>query len=96
MTITRSLVACRPVHIAAWGWLALHAAALWPHGLWALRRLADGSDDPLGLAALAALVLWLGRAAPTLRVQPRLGWLQRKRMTTPPAIRPPWRAARTS
>ena len=75
MTITRSLVACRPVHIAAWGWLALHAAALWPHGLWALRRLADGSDDPLGLAALAALVLWLGRAAPTLRLQPRLGWL---------------------
>lgn len=74
MTIARSLP-CRPVHIAAWGWIALHAAALWPHGVWAARRLADGSDDPLGLAALAALVLWLARAAPMLRVQPRLAWL---------------------
>jgi len=74
MTMLNTLP-CRPVHIAAWGWLALHAAALWPHGLWAARRLADGSDDPLGLAALAALLLWLARAAPTLRVQPRLGWL---------------------
>lgn len=72
--MTRSL-ACRPVHIAAWGWLALHAAALWPHGLWAAHRLADGSDDPLGLAAIAALVLWLARATPTLRVQPQMGWL---------------------
>jgi exosortase/archaeosortase family protein len=74
MTMLNTLP-CRPVHIAAWGWLALHAAALWPHGLWAARRLADGSDDPLGLAALAALGLWLARAAPTLRVQPLLGWL---------------------
>jgi exosortase/archaeosortase family protein len=72
--MTRSL-ACRPVHIAVWGWLALHAAALWPHGLWAAHRLADGSDDPLGLAAIAALVLWLARATPTLRVQPQMGWL---------------------
>ena len=68
-------VPCRPVHVAPWAWLALHAAALWPHGLWAARRLADGSDDPLGIAALGALVLWLVRAAPSLRVQPRLGWL---------------------
>ena len=72
MTITLS---CRPVHIAPWGWLALHAAALWPHGLWAARRLADGSDDPLGIAALAALLLWLLRAAPSLRVLPQTGWL---------------------
>ena len=74
MTMTNALP-CRPVHIAAAGWLALHAAALWPHGLWAVRRWADGSDDPLGIAALAALVMWLVRAAPTLRVQPRLAWL---------------------
>ena len=78
MTNAPSL-ACRPVHIAAWAWLALHAAALWPHGQWALRRLADGSDDPLGIAALAALLLWLVRAAPRLRVQPQLGWLAAKR-----------------
>ncbi len=74
MSLARSLP-CRPVHVPAWGWIALHAAALWPHGLWAARRLADGSDDPLGLAAIATLVLWLGRAAPLLRLQPRFGWL---------------------
>lgn len=74
MTIARA-TACRPVYIAAWAWIALHAAALWPHGLWTARRLADGSDDPLGIAALAALLLCLARAAPTLRVQPRLAWL---------------------
>jgi len=74
MTTTPCLP-CRPVHIVPAGWLALHAAALWPHGLWAARRLADGSDDPLGLAAAAALLLWLWRAAPTLRVLPRLAWL---------------------
>jgi exosortase/archaeosortase family protein len=74
MTTTPSLP-CRPVHIAPAGWLALHAAALWPHGWWAARRLADGSDDPLGLAAAAALLVWLWRAAPTLRVEPRLAWL---------------------
>ena len=75
MTTVNSVLRCRPVHIAAWAWLALHAAALWPHGGWAARRLADGSDDPLGLAALAALSLWLARAAPALRVQPHLLWL---------------------
>jgi exosortase/archaeosortase family protein len=74
MTMAHALP-CRPVRITASGWMALHAAALWPHGWWAARRLADGSDDPLGLAALAALVLWLARAAPMLRVQPRLAWL---------------------
>jgi hypothetical protein len=74
MTLTHPLP-CRPVHLAAWGWIALHAAALWPHGLWAARRLADGSDAPLGIAAIAALALWLVRAAPTMLVQPRLGWL---------------------
>jgi exosortase/archaeosortase family protein len=70
-----SSLPCRPVHIAPAGWLALHAAALWPHGLWAARRLADGSDDPLGVAAAAALLLWLWHAAPALRVQPRMAWL---------------------
>jgi exosortase/archaeosortase family protein len=74
MSLARCLP-CRPVHLSAGGWLALHAAALWPQGLWAARRLADGSDDPLGLAAIAALALWLARAAPVLRVAPQLGWL---------------------
>jgi exosortase/archaeosortase family protein len=72
---TATAVACRPIRLRALGWLGLHAVALWPHALWAARRVADGSDDPLGLAALAALLLWLLRAAPTLRVAPQIGWL---------------------
>lgn len=56
-------------------WLVAQALALWPAWLWMGRRLADGSDDPLGLLALAALaaLAWQQRAA--LRTAPRLGWL---------------------
>jgi exosortase/archaeosortase family protein len=74
MSLARTLP-CRPVALGALGWLALHAAALWPHGLWAARRMADGSDDPLGLAALAVLALWLWRSRSALRAVPRLAWL---------------------
>jgi exosortase/archaeosortase family protein len=66
---------CRPVMITAPAWLAIHALALWPHGLWAARRVADGSDDPLGIAALAVLLLWLWHARESLRATPRLAWL---------------------
>ncbi|HEU4458242.1 MAG TPA: exosortase Q [Methylibium sp.] len=58
-----------------WAWLALQAAALWPHALWAARRAADGSDDPLGLVALAVLAAAVARAAPRLLGTPRPGWL---------------------
>lgn len=56
-------------------WLAVQALALWPAWWWMARRLADGSDDPLGLLALAALaaLVWQQRSA--LRAAPRLGWL---------------------
>jgi exosortase/archaeosortase family protein len=68
-------VPCRPITLTAAGWLAIHAIALWPHGEWAARRVGDGSDDPLGLAALAVLLLWLWRARESLRATPRLMWL---------------------
>jgi MYXO-CTERM domain-containing protein len=68
-------VPCRPVTVTAAGWLAIHAIALWPHGEWAARRVADGSDDPLGLAALGVLLLWLWRTRESLRATPRLAWL---------------------
>lgn len=59
----------------AGAWLALQAAALWPHWRWAAARLADGSDDPMGLAALVVLVIALLRLAPRLRGAPSRGWL---------------------
>ena len=56
-------------------WLALLAAALWPTAWWMGQRMLDGSDEPLGLLALAALavLIWLCRGR--LRAAPRLGWL---------------------
>lgn len=74
MTLARTLP-CAPVRVGAAGWLALHAVAFWPQGLWIVRRVADGSDDPLGIAAAAALLLWLWRAKDTLRIAPQLPWL---------------------
>jgi exosortase/archaeosortase family protein len=56
-------------------WIALQAASLWPHWRWAAARLADGSDDPLGLAALAALACLLWHMGPRLRAAPSAGRL---------------------
>jgi exosortase/archaeosortase family protein len=56
-------------------WLALQAAALWTHWRWAAARVSDGSDDPLGLAALAVLLWAVARHASELRGTPRSGAL---------------------
>jgi exosortase/archaeosortase family protein len=56
-------------------WLALLAAALWPTAVWMGQRMADGSDEPLGLLALAAMCVLLWRSRTRLRAAPRLGWL---------------------
>jgi exosortase/archaeosortase family protein len=69
----RWLAACDRVPPLAW--LGLQAAALWPHWRWATARLADGSDDPLGVTALAVLGLALWRLAPRLRSAPSRAWL---------------------
>ena len=66
---------CRPAYLSPLGWLVLQALALWPHGAWLARRVQDGSDEPLGLAALALLALLLAVLAPRLRVAPHTGWL---------------------
>jgi exosortase/archaeosortase family protein len=68
-------VTCRPCYLSPLGWLGLQTAALWPHGLWMARRVQDGSDDPLGLAAFAVLAMVLWRIAHRLRIAPRTGWL---------------------
>ena len=57
------------------GLLALQAAALAPHWIWMAQRLRDGSDDPLGLLALAALAVLTWKLRRELRTSPRLGWL---------------------
>ncbi len=57
------------------GSLALQAAALGPHWIWMIQRLRDGSDDPLGLLALAALAVLTWSLRSELRPAPRLGWL---------------------
>ena len=69
----RWLAACDRVPPLAW--LGLQASALWPHWRWATARLADGSDDPLGLAALVVLGFALWRLAPRLRSAPSRAWL---------------------
>ncbi len=56
-------------------WLGLQAAALWTHWRWAASRMADGSDDPLGLAALAVLLWAVWQLSPRLTGAPRAGWL---------------------
>jgi exosortase/archaeosortase family protein len=68
-------VACRPSYLSPAAWLALQALALWPHGLWMARRVQDGSDEPLGLAAAAALLWLVALRANSLRVAPQTGWL---------------------
>ncbi|MBE7420517.1 MAG: exosortase Q [Ideonella sp.] len=74
MTQARAL-ACRPVRLHATGWLALHALALWPHGRYLAERAFDGSDDPLGLLALAAVAACVAWQRAQLRLTPRHGWL---------------------
>jgi exosortase/archaeosortase family protein len=69
------VLVCRPSYLSPLGWLALQTLALWPHGLWMARRVQDGSDEPLGLAALALLTMLLTAQAHTLRIAPHTGWL---------------------
>ncbi|MGB3072172.1 MAG: exosortase Q [Ottowia sp.] len=59
----------------AWLWIALQTAALWPTWRWMAVRVMDGSDDPLGLLALAALGTLLWSVRGQLRCAPRLAWL---------------------
>ena len=59
----------------AWLWIGLQTAALWPTWRWLAARVADGSDEPLGLLALAALAVLLLAVRRQLRAAPRLPWL---------------------
>lgn len=65
----------RMATVSPMAWLGLQAAALWPHWRWVAARVADGSDDPLGVAALLVLCAVVMRLEPRLRAQPSPGWL---------------------
>jgi exosortase/archaeosortase family protein len=45
-----------------WWLLLLLVGACWPHGLWMLRRLTDGSDEPWGALALLTVAVLLAQA----------------------------------
>ena len=59
--------------VPEWRWLALLSAALWPTWWWMVQRMADGSNDPLGLLALTALAGLLWQHRQHLRAAPHLG-----------------------
>jgi len=61
--------------LAALGAMAVWAAALWPHWQWVAARLNDGSDDPLGVAALVVLGFAVWRLRGSLVDTPRRSWL---------------------
>jgi len=63
------------MRIPAWAWVALPALSLWPIWHWSARRMTDGSDDPLGVLALVALIALAVGARRQLAHVPRLGWM---------------------
>jgi len=63
------------MRIPAWAWVALPALSLWPIWHWSARRMTDGSDDPLGVLALIALIGLVFGARRQLAQAPRLRWM---------------------
>lgn len=60
--------------VPGWLWVLLPAISLWPIWVWSARRMTDGSDDPLGVLALVALLVLVVRARAQLAHAPRVGW----------------------
>lgn len=46
---------------SAWPLLAVLLLALWPHWIWMVRRLTDGSDEPWGILAVVAVLALVAR-----------------------------------
>lgn len=60
--------------LPGWFWLSLPAVALLPVWRWSAARFMDGSDDPLGVIALATLALFWLRDRKTFSAPPRATW----------------------
>lgn len=56
-------------------WLAAVAIALWPVWAWSLERFRDGTDEPWGVVAVAALALLVMRDHRRFRGPPHPAWL---------------------
>ena len=56
-------------------WMLLPAVALMPVWTWCAARLRDGSDDPLGIVALAALAILIVRDRTRFSQRARVGWI---------------------
>ena len=61
--------------LPAWFWLLMVVTSLWPVWRWSAARLSDGSDDPLGIIALAALLVSVWRERRHLDAMLRPSWL---------------------
>jgi exosortase/archaeosortase family protein len=73
--MNRTLNASWVDRLPSWLWFALPALALLPVWRWSAARFMDGSDDPLGIIALAALAAMVVRDRNQFVHEPRLGWL---------------------
>ncbi len=61
--------------LPGWTWLMLPVLALWPAWVWSAMRFTDSSDDPLGIVALAALIVLVMRNRHHFSGVPRLLWI---------------------
>ena len=59
----------------AWCWLMAQMVALWPTWVWMSKRMADGSDDPLGILALAMLATTVWQFRHQLNSMPKVPYL---------------------
>jgi hypothetical protein len=72
-----SLVLLEKARLRHWpplAWLSLQALALWPQGHWAVAQWMAGTDDPLGIAALVAVLGAAVAMRRELRPVPHAGW----------------------
>jgi exosortase/archaeosortase family protein len=68
-------LAARIETLPAGVWIGVQALALWPTWQWAIARMTDGSDDPLGVMAAGLIALALRRWRHQMRLAPHSGWL---------------------